>query len=165
MNSDCWMSDSWALFRDPGWPARIAHWSEDENQKTDWLRPRSVYKTPSKTRRRTEDPYLKPRQLAIHEDRRHDPPSAERSPGQRAIWAGEWNGNALEKRSTTVRITVLPFNGGSPETKSRAICDDGREGMGKGLRRPSRGRFTGLHWARVEQANINCLKSADSVGH
>ncbi len=35
MNLDCWMSDSGAFFQDPGWPARIAHWSEDKNQKTD----------------------------------------------------------------------------------------------------------------------------------
>ncbi len=91
MNSDCWMSDSEAFFRDPGWPARIAHWSEDENQKTGPLRPRSVYKTPSKTGRQTEDPYLKPRQPAIHGDGRRDPPSAGRSPGQRAILAGQQN--------------------------------------------------------------------------
>ncbi len=42
---------------------------------TNLARLRSVYKTPSKTGRRTEDPYLKPCQLAIHGDGRRDPPS------------------------------------------------------------------------------------------
>ncbi len=89
MNLDCWMSDSGAFFQDPGWPARIAYWSEDENLRTDSLRPRSVFKTPSKTGRQTEDPYLKPRQSAINGDGRRDPPSAGWYPGQRAFLAGE----------------------------------------------------------------------------
>lgn len=37
---------------------------------------------------------------------------------------------ALEKRSTTVRITVVPLVGGGSVTKSRAICDQAREGTG-----------------------------------
>ncbi len=40
---------------------------------------------------------------------------------------------ALEKRSTTVRITVLPAESGRPVTKSNAMWDHGRDGMRRGL--------------------------------
>ncbi len=39
---------------------------------------------------------------------------------------------ALEKRSVIVTIVVLPREGGSPVTKSRAIWDQGLLGMGRG---------------------------------
>ena len=34
--------------------------------------------------------------------------------------------------STMVRITVLPTEEGNPVTKSRARCDQGRRGIGRG---------------------------------
>ncbi len=46
------MPGSGEFSQDPGWLARTAHWSEGENLRTDSLRPRSVYRTLSKTGRR-----------------------------------------------------------------------------------------------------------------
>ncbi len=44
---------------------------------------------------------------------------------------------ALEKRSTMVRIVVLPWELGRSVMKSMAICDQGRRGVGKGCSRPA----------------------------
>lgn len=42
---------------------------------------------------------------------------------------------ALEKRSTMVRIVLLPAEAGRPVTKSKEIWDQGRDGVDKGRRR------------------------------
>ncbi len=46
------------------------------------------------------------------------------------------NRAAFENQSTTTRMTVLPWEGGSPVTKSRERCDHGLWGMGKGCNSP-----------------------------
>lgn len=38
-----------------------------------------------------------------------------------------------------VSMVVLPSDGGSPVTKSMAMCDQGDLGIGRGLRRPAGG--------------------------
>ncbi len=58
---------------------------------------------------------------------------------------------ALENRSTTVKTTVFPADGGRPVTKSRAMCDHGREGMGSGLRKPAGGELLDLVWQTLRQ--------------
>ena len=62
---------------------------------------------------------------------------------------------ALEKRSITVSmVVVLPSDGGRPVTKSRAMWDQGRLGMGRGRSRPERGRVEVLFRAQVAHAAI-----------
>ncbi len=56
---------------------------------------------------------------------------------------------ALEKRSTTVRITVLPAESGRPVTKSNAMWDHGRDGMGRGQKRPAGGELLDLVWEQT----------------
>lgn len=51
---------------------------------------------------------------------------------------------ALEKRSIMVRITVLPLDGGRLVTKSKTICDQGWEGIGRGCNRPVYGKLEDL---------------------
>ena len=72
---------------------------------------------------------------------------------------------ALEKRSITVRMVVLPSDGGKPVTKSRAMWDQGRLGMGRGRRRPERGRIEVLFWAQVAHGAIKERTSASIVDH
>ncbi len=48
------------------------------------------------------------------------------------------NHAAFENRSTTTRMTVLPWEGGSPVMKSRERCDHGLWGMVKGCNSPPR---------------------------
>ena len=50
----------------------------------------------------------------------------------------------LENRSTTVMMVLLPLEVGRPVTKSRAMSDHGRPGVGRGRRRPAGGRLGGL---------------------
>ncbi len=45
------------------------------------------------------------------------------------------------------------------------MCDQGREGMGRGWSRPTEGRLEILFWAQTEQANTNCLTSWPMEGH
>lgn len=56
-------------------------------------------------------------------------------------------------------LTVFPLKGGRPGTKSRARCDHGREGMGKGWSRSTNGQLEFLFQAHVEHANTNSLTS------
>ena len=59
---------------------------------------------------------------------------------------------AFENRSTTVKTTVMPLEGGRAVTKSRAIWDQGLEGTGSGRSKPFRGRLDVLPVAQTEQA-------------
>ena len=72
---------------------------------------------------------------------------------------------ALEKRSITVRMVVLPSDGGRPVTKSRAMWDQGWLGMGRGRRRPERGRVEVLFRSQVAHAAIKERTSASIVDH
>ena len=47
----------------------------------------------------------------------------------------------FENRSTTVMIVLLPLEVRRPVTKSRAMSDHSRPGMGRGRRRPAGGRW------------------------
>lgn len=69
---------------------------------------------------------------------------------------------ALEKRSTTVTITVLPLDGGRPVTKFRAICDQVQEEIGRGCNRPADGRSEDR---QTEQAPTNQRMSSAIAGH
>lgn len=51
---------------------------------------------------------------------------------------------ALEKLSTIVRMTELPWEKGRPVTKSKAMYDQGPLEMGSGWRRPTGGWFEAL---------------------
>ena len=70
---------------------------------------------------------------------------------------------ALEKQSITVRMVVLPSDGGRPVTKSKAMWDQGRLGMGRGRSRPERGRVEVLFRAQVAHAAIKERTSASIV--
>ena len=59
---------------------------------------------------------------------------------------------AFDKRSIAVRIVVLPLDVGRPVVKSRAMCDQGRLGIGRGCSRPERGRVKVLFRAQVAHA-------------
>ncbi len=72
---------------------------------------------------------------------------------------------ALENRSTTVKTTVFPADGGRPVTKSRAMCDYGREGMGSGLRKPAGGELLDLVWAQTGHEATKRRMSRSLVGH
>lgn len=57
-----------------------------------------------------------------------------------AAEGSSWRGTKcadLETRPTTVRTTAFPSDRGSPETKSKAMWDQGRGGVAKGCRRPA----------------------------
>lgn len=60
---------------------------------------------------------------------------------------------------------VLPWDGGKPVTKSRATCDQGQQGVGRGSNSPAGGRFPLLDLADVTQAETNSLISEVMVGH
>ena len=61
----------------------------------------------------------------------------------------------LEKQSMTVRIVVYSSDSGKSVTKSIAICDQGRVGMGNGRSFPA-GRDLGtLHCEQVEHDAMN----------
>ena len=76
---------------------------------------------------------------------------------------------ALEKWSITVRMVVLPSDGGRPVTKSRAMWDQGRLGMGRGRSRPERRwvevlfRVQVAHAAIKEQTSDQSESPADEV--
>ena len=72
---------------------------------------------------------------------------------------------AFEKRSITVRMVVLPSDGGRPVTKSRAMCDQGQLGMGRGHSRPERGRVEVLFRAQIAHTAIKERMSASIVDH
>ncbi len=72
---------------------------------------------------------------------------------------------AFEKRSTTVRMTVFPAESGRPVTKSNAMWDHGRDGMGRGLRRPAGGVLLDLVWAQTWQEATKRRTSRSLVGH
>jgi len=55
----------------------------------------------------------------------------------------------------TVRMLVLPLDGGRPVTKSRVICDHGWLGTCRGQSNPARGLVEILLGAQVEQATMN----------
>ncbi len=61
----------------------------------------------------------------------------------------------FENRSTTVKTTVLPREGGRAVTKSSAIWDQGLEGTDSGWSNPSGGRLEVLPRAQTEQAKTN----------
>ncbi len=72
---------------------------------------------------------------------------------------------ALENRSTTVRMTVLPADEGRPVIKSRATWDQGRDGMGRGLSRPAGGELLDFVWAQTVHEAIKRRASRSRVGH
>lgn len=74
------------------------------------------------------------------------------------------NWTALEKWSMMVKITVLPWEGGSPVTKSTAICDQRRLGVGRGSRCPAGGELEALERAQVVQAAIYLQMSFSMEG-
>ncbi len=59
---------------------------------------------------------------------------------------------AFENRSTTVKTTVMPLEGGRAVTKSSAMWDQGLEGTDSGRSNPSGGRLDVLLVAQTEQA-------------
>lgn len=50
----------------------------------------------------------------------------------------------FEKLLTIVKMTLLLFEAGRPVMKSMAMCDHGRDGMGRGLRSPAGREFLDL---------------------
>ncbi len=72
---------------------------------------------------------------------------------------------ALEKRSAMVNTVVLPLDGGSLVTKSRAMWDQGCPGRGRGWKSPAGARWEALLRVQTEQAGTNSLVSAETVGH
>lgn len=70
-----------------------------------------------------------------------------------------------ENRSTIVTPTVLPLDGGKPVTKSRAICDHGRWGTGRGWIIPTGCWWEALLRAQMGQAATYSLTSASMDGH
>ena len=71
----------------------------------------------------------------------------------------------LENRSTTVMMVLLPLEVERPVTKSRAMSDHGRPGVGRGWRRPAGGRWEALLQEQMSQAATNSRVSASRVGH
>ncbi len=86
------MPGSGEFSRAPGWLARTAHWSDGENLKTDSSRPRSVYRTLSKTGRRIVVLSQIPHPREGLESGRCGPPPPVLSPWRRGVWAREQNG-------------------------------------------------------------------------
>lgn len=72
---------------------------------------------------------------------------------------------AFEKQSTVVRMTELPEDGGSPVIKSSAMCDQGFQGTGSGLRRPAGGELDTFFCAQLGQADTNSWTSRARDGH
>ncbi len=72
---------------------------------------------------------------------------------------------AFENRSTTVKTTVLPWEGGRAVTKSSEMWDQGLEGTGSGWSSPSGGRLEVLPMAQTEQANTKLWTSWAIRGH
>lgn len=68
---------------------------------------------------------------------------------------------AFEKRSTMVRMT----DGGGPVIKSSAMCDQGFQGTGSGLRRPAGGELDTFFCAQLGQADTNSGTSRARDGH
>ena len=60
----------------------------------------------------------------------------------------------LEKRSTMVSMVVLPAEGGNPVTKSTAMWDHGRLGMGSGRSNPEEGWREAFPRAQTRHAAI-----------
>lgn len=71
----------------------------------------------------------------------------------------------LENWSTTVIITVLPSEGGSPVTKSKAMWDQGQCGVGRGHSSPFLQWLDPLLRAQMEQAATYSSTSAFIEGH
>ncbi len=65
----------------------------------------------------------------------------------------------LEKRSTTVRMVVLPDELGMSVTKSMAMWDHGRWGTGSGWRRPAGRWREGLDVLQAVQlfTKVSCI--------
>ena len=63
----------------------------------------------------------------------------------------------LENLSIIVRMTVLPFEGVGPVTKSRAMCDQGRVGTGRGQSSPDAGLVEVLFLAQTEQVALSIV--------
>ena len=85
--------------------------------------------------------------------------AADGSSGRATKWT------ILENRSTTVRMVLLPLEVGRPVTKSRAMSDHSRPGMGRGRRRPAGGWWEALLREQTSQAATNSRVSASRVGH
>ena len=62
-------------------------------------------------------------------------------------------------------MVLLPLELGRPVTKSRAMSDYSRPGVGNGRRRPTGGRWEALLRAQMSQAATNSQVSASRVGH
>ncbi len=69
-----------------------------------------------------------------------------------------------------MRITVLPAESGRPVTKSNAMWDHGRDGMGRGLRRPAGGELLDLSQVKSSHLylysafnNTNCNKALHNI--
>ena len=63
----------------------------------------------------------------------------------------------LEKRSTTVRMVELQFEGGRPVTKPTAMWEQGRLGTGRGTMR--------ILTSGTEHTAMNSLTSLNRLGH
>ncbi len=72
---------------------------------------------------------------------------------------------ALENRSTMVRMVVLPWELGRSVMKSMAMCDQGRWGVGKGCNRPAGSSLSDLVVLQTVQSWMNLATSVKSVGH
>ncbi len=137
-----------------------------KNLKTDSSRPRSVYRTLSKTGRDDCGPLSdttstgRPWIRKMWSTTTCAVSLAEGSLGKGTKWA------TLEKRSTTIRITVLPFDGGRPETKSRARCDQGEREWASLLHRPTGDRLGNLIGAHtLSKPTQTALTSWAMNGH
>ncbi len=140
--------------RDPGWPAQSDRWSEGETQKTNSQSPDTNWGPLSETTsagrpwmRKTWSTTVAAVSLA------------EGNLGKGIKWA------AFENRSTTVKTTVLPREGGRAVTKSSAIWDQGLEGTDSGWSNPSGGRLEVLPRAQTEQAKTNSRISRAMARH
>lgn len=85
--------------------------------------------------------------------------SDEVSLGRETKWAD------LENLSITERMTVLLYDSGKLEKKSRAMCDHGWRGTSKGHRRPGLGLLDPLFCAQTGHAATNFLVSCSIEGH
>lgn len=68
----------------------------------------------------------------------------------------------LEKQSTTVIITMCPWEGRSPFTKSMTMCDQGRRRIASGCRSPAGSWCEDFPRAQVGQAAMKVLASRTS---
>lgn len=62
-----------------------------------------------------------------------------------------WNKVGRFRKGTTVRITVFPAEDSNPVMKSKAICDQGQDGMGCGQRNLWGGELLGLDCAHTRK--------------